>query len=163
MPQLNMGDYLPQLVWLVITFVILFLIMWKLALPRVASVLETRKEKIDSDLEGANSMKREAEKVLAAYEASLSEARASAQTTIAERLQEMAAAAGERKTAFEAKLAEQTAADEARVAAARDQAMANIRDVAAGAAQAATARLIGVDVDKTALDAAIDAEMAREG
>ncbi len=61
MPQLEQFDtYLSQVVWLVISFAILYVVMWKAALPRVADVLQERQERIDDDLERAEKLKSEA-------------------------------------------------------------------------------------------------------
>ena len=60
MPQLDPSTFATQLVWLIITFLILYLILWKSALPRIASILQDRQERIDNDLEKAEKLKKEA-------------------------------------------------------------------------------------------------------
>src|SRR3546814_20450305 len=79
MPQLETAAFLPQLVWLAITFVVLYLLMAKVALPRVAGVLDERKKRLDHDLEEAARLKRETEKAIAEYEQALASARNNAQ------------------------------------------------------------------------------------
>ncbi len=67
MPQLEqIGTYLSQIVWLFITFGILYAVLWKLALPRIAQVLQERQDRIDDDLERAEMLKTEAEAALEA-------------------------------------------------------------------------------------------------
>ena len=60
MPQLDSSTYVGQIFWLLLTFVPLYLILWKVALPRIASVLEQRQEKIEDDLVRAEKLKVEA-------------------------------------------------------------------------------------------------------
>ena len=66
MPQLDPSTFATQLFWLFLTFTALFLIAWKVALPRMTEVLNTRQERIEGDLEKAETLKAEAEEVLAA-------------------------------------------------------------------------------------------------
>ena len=83
MPQLEQIDtYLSQVVWLVISFVVLYVVMWKTALPRVADVLQERQERIGDDLERAEKLKSEAEAVLEVYEATTAKAQADAQAVL---------------------------------------------------------------------------------
>ena len=79
MPQLDPSLFATQLFWLFVTFLVLFLIAWKAALPRIADVLNARQNRIDGDLEKAQALKTEAEEVLATYERSLAGAATQAQ------------------------------------------------------------------------------------
>ena len=53
MPQLDVSTFLPQIFWLVVTFAALYLIMWKVAVPGVANVLEARQKRIGDNLDKA--------------------------------------------------------------------------------------------------------------
>ncbi len=160
MPQLNPADFLPQLVWLAITFTGLYLVMAKLALPRVAEVLEERQDRIADDLDAASTMKQEAEEVLKAYEAALEEARAKAHVLAMEAHAKVVAEGERRSSELAAKLGEQGREAAARIAAARDEALATVGEVAAGTAQAVVAHLIGVEVSDKIATAAVKAELA---
>ena len=63
MPQLNPEFFLSQLFWLVLTFVFLFIFLWRISLPRIASVLDKRAIKIDEDLRVAKKFQTEAEEI----------------------------------------------------------------------------------------------------
>ena len=162
MPQLDPSTFPTQIVWLVICFIVLYLLMWKVALPRIAEVLEARQSRIDDDLDRATALKEEAAQALAAYEASLAEAHARAQAELREAAEQLAAETSARQADLVARLSAEIAAAEARIARAKQQALKNIAAAAAEVAQAATARLIGVNVGKPALRKAIDAAMGDE-
>ena len=78
MPQLNPLDWAPQLIWLVITFGVLYLLMKRVALPKIGSVIEMRQGRIAGDLEAADKLRRETQEAIAAYEQALAEAKARA-------------------------------------------------------------------------------------
>ena len=97
MPQLEqISTYLSQIFWMVLTFGVLYFIMWKSALPRITIVLQERQEHIENDLQKAESVKQEAEAVLAAYEASV----AKTPNTSYRRSQERGAATNPRAERF---------------------------------------------------------------
>ena len=87
MPQLDVTSYLPQLVWLAISFVALYFLMAKLALPRIADVLEERSKRREDNLARAEELQAEAEAAAEAYERVLAEARGTAQSSPAETAQ----------------------------------------------------------------------------
>ena len=105
MPQLHFHDFPPQLVWLAITFVILYVLMAKVALPKIGSVVEARQARITADLDRATKLKDEAQGVLAAYEKALADARANAQATIKAAAERMAKEAEAREGELAKKLA----------------------------------------------------------
>jgi F-type H+-transporting ATPase subunit b len=152
MPQLDFTTWLPQIVWLAITFFVLFLLMKGIALPRVAAVLDARRHRLDQDLARAAELKSQAEAVIAAYEKALAEARAQAQATIRETTERIDAAAAERQRELARALTERIRAAERDIAAAKERALAEVRDIAADVAASLTAKLIGVspDVDEVA-------------
>ena len=158
MPQFWLEDFPPQLVWLAISFAILYVLMAKLALPRIAEVLEQRQERIASDLDRAQALRDQAEKVLAEYEAALAEARSEAQAILAESSASFAAVAERRNAEVGELLARQTEEATARIAEAKTQAMGEVRTVAAELATAAAHKLIGDEIPQNeAADAVADA------
>ena len=163
MPQLDFADFAPQLVWLVVTFVALYLLLSRLALPRISGVLEERRRRIAGDLERAEEMRRDAERTLDDYERSMAEARGRAQEIAQAARAETAAAAAQRLDGLTAELAAKASDAERDIAARRDEALANVRGVAASAASAALERLIGVGPDGAALDAAVERALAERG
>lgn len=162
MPQLEFGDFAPQLIWLAITFILLYIAMSRLALPRIGRVLEERRTKIADDLDSAERLKREAEEALTAYEAALAQARADAHAIAARTRDDLAAESAKERAALEAKLETQLAEAETRIAAVRDDAMANVRTVAADVTAELVTKLTGQQADTGAIEAAVaDALAAR--
>jgi F-type H+-transporting ATPase subunit b len=159
MPQLNPEFFLTQIVWLAISFTVLYLILWRVALPRVAEVLETRQDKIDDDLEKAARLKAEAEAALATYEKTLSDARSEAQSAMREVAAELATEAVRRNAELSERLNREIKAGEDRIAAAKKQAVGSIAAIATGAATRATERLVGRAPDTKAVEAAVAASL----
>ena len=155
MPQLDSSFFAPQLIWLAITFVILYLLMARVALPRISEVLEARQDRIAHDLDAAASLKAEAEAALAAYEASMAKAHSEAQALLAQAAEERAGEDAARQAELDARLAGQLADAEARINQAREAAMAAVGEVAGDVARSATAKLIGVEPDDAAVAAAL--------
>jgi len=110
LPQLNPASYASQIFWLIVTFGLLLWLMSKVALPRVAEVLEARQEKISNDLEKAGSLKAEAEAVMQAYEKALTDARGNAQRELAKTVAAADAEAARRNGELAADLAQRTRA-----------------------------------------------------
>jgi F-type H+-transporting ATPase subunit b len=154
MPQFWLEDFAPQIVWLAISFLILYLLMSRVALPRITSVLEQRQERIAADLDRAAALREQAEKVLAEYEAALAKARAEAQAIIGEQAAAAAAEADRRHHELAERLQREANAAAARIDAEKTQALAEVRAIAAERAAAAAGRLLGAEV------AASDAEQA---
>lgn len=157
MPQLDPAVFATQIFWLAVTFVLLYLILWKAALPKVSDMLEARQYRIDDDLERAAALKEKAATVLAEYEAASAEAQAKARGVVHEALDKMAAEAQKRNDELAQKLLIETREAEAVIAAAKTGAIDNLRGVVRETATAATRKLIGVEVSQEQVERAVDA------
>ena len=155
MPQLDPSTFATQLVWLIITFVILYLILWKSALPRIASILQDRQERIDDDLEKAEKLQKEAEIALEDYQRIVSDGRRKAQEIIREASQKMAIETTQRQNTLTEKLAKNANKAETRIQNAKNEALKNIESVVSDIAQATAHRLTGLQISKTESDFAV--------
>ena len=158
-PPFQKDTFASQLVSLVIAFVALYLIVSKIALPRVGSVIDARQNAIDGDLAEAQKLKDASDTALKSYESELAAARSRAQAIGAETRETLnAASEAERKT-LEQRLSAKLAEAEKTIAATRDGAMSNVRGIAADAAAAIVQQLTGVMPDGKSVDSAVDASL----
>lgn len=158
MPQLEFSTFPNQIFWLVVTLVVIYLILKKVALPRIENVLAERSGTITNDIAQAEELKLKAEEAEAAYEKALADARAEAQKIIAEAKAEMQAELDAATKKADAEIAERTAESEARIAEVRAGALEAVRDVAKDAA-AEIVRVLGMDADAGRIAAAVDARV----
>ncbi len=163
MPQFDFETFTPQLFWLLVTFVVLFFVMWRHALPRISSVLAARQRHIESDLERATNLRQEADEVLAEYEKALAEARSRATDAIRKAGEEMAAESARRHDAFGQELAAQTREAEKRIRKAKQDALDQVTAVAGEAAAAATTKLIGVTPGASQVESAVKDALRSRG
>lgn len=161
MPQLDPSVFASQLFWLAVTFGILYWVMARIALPRIGMVLEERRDRIASDLDRAAMLRQEADEAAAAYEQSLAEARARAQALAKETRDKLAAASETTRRSLEADLGKKLGEAETRIAASRDEAMTNVRQIAVETAEAIVERLLGAAPKAGEAEAAVDTVMAR--
>jgi F-type H+-transporting ATPase subunit b len=158
-PPFQKDTFASQLVSLVIAFVALYLIVWKVALPKVGGTIEKRQNTIDGDLADAQKLKTQSDEALKAYEAELAEARSRAQAIGAETRDKLNAAAEAERKSLEERLAVKLADAEKTIAATRTAAMSNVRGIAADAASAIVQQLAGVTPNAAAVSSAVDASL----
>lgn len=161
MPQLALETFAPQLIWLTIVFFVLYALMARVALPRIASVIEGRRARILSDLEQAALSKAQTDDAIAAYEKALAEARAKAHGIAQAKRDELAAETERKRLEIEARLNEKIATAEVAIKATKEKALGNVRAVAIDVAGAIVSQLLGEDADKTATEHAVDAALKR--
>lgn len=142
-PPLDATTFVPQLIWLGLSFALLYVLLKRLVLPRVGQVIGERQERIDRDLAEARRIKVETETAIADYEKALADARAKAQKIAQESRDTLAAEIAKERAGVEAKIAAKTAEAEKSIAAAKSAAMAQVEDVAKETAKALVSELIG--------------------
>ncbi len=157
MPQLNPADWAPQLIWLLITFGILYVLMAWVALPRIGAVIDKRAAKIAADLDAAEKNKRETEDAIAAYEQALAEAKQKAHAIVDEGRAKLKAQTDAERAKLDKELADKASEAAARIEKARDSAMKDVNAVATEAAADIVKQLIGVTPSNEDLQKAVTA------
>ena len=154
-PPFQSETFASQLFWLVIAFVLLYVLMTKLALPRVQLVIDNRQKHISGDLAEASRLKGESDAAVAAYEKALADARGRAQEIANETREKQAAEAEATRKRLEDQLNAKLADAEKTIVATKQSAMKNVHGIAADAAKAIVERLIGTTPADSAVDAAV--------
>ena len=143
-PPFDPQTFASQLFWFALTFIALYLLMSRIALPRVGSILEARRQRVEDDLAEAQRLKDASDAAIAAHEKALAEGRGRAQALANETREKAAAAADARRKEVDAKLNAHIAEAEKTIAATQSAAMANVRGIASDAAGAIVERLTGI-------------------
>ena len=143
-PPFQSQTFASQLVWLAIAFVLLYVLMAKVALPRVGAIIESRQKRIADDIADAGRLKQQSDEAVTAYEKALADARARAQAIANETRDRQAAAAETRRKALEGELNSKLAEAEKTIATTKQAAMSNVRAIAEDATRAIVERLIGL-------------------
>ncbi|PIW26984.1 MAG: F0F1 ATP synthase subunit B' [Rhodospirillales bacterium CG15_BIG_FIL_POST_REV_8_21_14_020_66_15] len=157
MPQLDFATYVPQIIWLVITFTAMFLVMWKVCVPRIGGALEARQKKVEQNLERAAELKTEAEAAIAAYEKALADARATAHEEIVKVQADLKARQDAEEAKLSAALQARVKEGEGAIDKALKDALASLDAMATEVATAACERLIGEAPDAKAVEKAVTA------
>ena len=142
-PPFQAEHYPSQLVWLTISFALLYALMAKVALPRIGSILAERSRVIGDELAAAERLKERSDAAHAAYEKALADARTRAQGIAGAMREQQAREAEELHKRLDAQLHERLAAAEQSIARTRTAAMGNVHAIASDTASAIVERLIG--------------------
>jgi F-type H+-transporting ATPase subunit b len=155
MPQLEAQDWAPQLIWLVITFGILYFLMARVALPRIGSVIEARAARIAKDLATADKLRRETEEAIAAYEQALAEAKQKAHAIVDAGRAKLKEETAAERAKLESELAKRSAEAERRIGEAKNSAMREVNAVATEVAADIVRQLIGAAPAKAEIEQAV--------
>ena len=154
-PPFDTNHFSSQLLWLALTFGALYLLMSRVALPRIAGILEDRQATITGDLDYSVSVQKQAEAAGALCQDMITGARARAQALAEETHIRLAHEAVEKRKALEQDLHDRLAAAEVRISAAKARAMHNVEEIAAEAATAIVQQLTGKTPDASSIASAI--------
>ncbi len=155
-PPFAAETFASQILWFAIAFVALYLIISRIAIPRIGGTIDARSGRIADDLAEAARLKEQSDAALAAYEKALADARAGAQSMAAETRDRLHAQGEERRKALEAELNAKLAAAETTIAATKTAAMTNVRGIAVDTAGAIVERLTGATPTAPAVEAAVN-------
>ncbi len=129
-PPFDSSTFGPQLFWLALTFGILYLLMSKIALPRIGEILEVRRDRIEGDLAEAERLRQKSEKALENYQKELANAKEKAHEIAEKTRADIKSELDEKHAQVEADLSKKLGAAEARIKQTKEDALANIEDIA---------------------------------
>jgi F-type H+-transporting ATPase subunit b len=142
-PPFNPATFPSQILWFALTFAVLYVMMSRVAIPRIAGILESRRTRIEGDLKEAERLRVESERASQAYEAALAEARKNAHAIAEETRQGIRSDIEGKRAKVEADLAKKVADAEAAIATTKNAALANVEQIAADTAATLVAQLTG--------------------
>ncbi|MCZ7675203.1 MAG: F0F1 ATP synthase subunit B' [Roseovarius sp.] len=154
MPQLCPDWMGNQIFWLIVTLVVIFFILSRVALPRIAAILADRQGTITNDLATAEDLKAKAAQAEEAYEKALADARAEAQSIVAATKAEIKAELDDATAQADARIAAQAAEGEKKIAEIRASALESVKEVAEATAQELVA-VMGIEADARTIGAAV--------
>ncbi|MDP5305671.1 F0F1 ATP synthase subunit B' [Paracoccus spongiarum] len=158
LPQLDLSSFPNQIFWLVVTILVLYWVLSRVALPRIAAVISDRQGAITGDLMAAEEFKQKAREAEAAYDKALADARSEAQKIVAANRAEIQKDLDAAIAHADAEIAARTAESEKRLAEIRDASASDTREVARDVT-AELVRAFGGTVDQGAVDQAVDSRM----
>jgi F-type H+-transporting ATPase subunit b len=158
MPQLDVTTFSNQIFWLIVTLVVLYYIMSRVALPRVAAVLADRRGTITSDIAAAEEFKLKAQQAEEAYNKALTDARAEAGRIVDAAKAEMQAELKVQLAKADAEIAAKSAESERRIRDIRDSAMDMVSEVSKDVT-ADILNVFGVKADGRSVTAAVNARL----
>ena len=154
-PPFDATHFASQFVWLAITFGLLYLLMSRVALPRVANILKDRGDRVAADVDAARAAQEKAEAARVEHDRTLAEAKARAQAVGQEAHQQLAAETDAKRKALESDLNAKLAVADAQIADMKTKAMANVESIARDAAMAIVEQITGKAADPEKIAAAL--------
>ncbi|MBY6243654.1 ATPase [Methylosinus sp. Sm6] len=145
-PPFDVNNFTPQLVWLALIFGMLYVLMSRVALPRIGSILSERESRIESDLSASRELQAKAQAAAAEHDETLRATKAQAQGIGRDAQQQAASETQARRSAQEADFAKKLAEADAQIAAAKAQALAHIEEIATEAAGSILEKLTGARI-----------------
>ena len=154
-PPFDPVNFTSMLIWLSLSFGLLYLLMAKIALPRVESILHTRAHKITKDIGRANAFRARSEQAAAAHDKTIADAKTKALALAQETHARLTAETETKRLALEAELNARLAASEAQILEMKAKAMGNVEAIASEAAAAIVWHITGKPADPMAIARAV--------
>lgn len=161
LPQLDPHNFAPQLIWLAVFFVALYVLMSRVALPKVGAMLEEREKRLAGDRAEAVRLRDEMTKAIAEYEHALTEAKQRAQGIAAKARAQIAADVAQQRAACDAQISSKMAEAEESITLLKNEAETHIGEIATDTAQAVVARLLGKTIDSAELQVAVNEALGK--
>ncbi len=162
MPQLNPEFWAAQIFWLILTFSSLYLIIWKVFLPKITLSIENRKSRVVNDLDEAQKLKENAEKKLNEYNKIIEESKKEAKKIIEDSKKKLDRDIKNKKYKFNDEIEKELMAAEKEIKDLKKSSISNINNIAAETSAEIIKQIINIEVNKSSVSAIVDDVVKRK-
>ena len=162
MPQLNPEFWAAQIFWLILTFSSLYLIIWKVFLPKITYSIENRKSRVVNDLDEAQKLKENAEKKLNEYNKIIEESKKEAKKIIEDNKKKLDRDIKNKKYKFNDEIEKELMAAEKEIKDLKKSSISNINNIAAETSAEIIKQIINIEVNKSSISAIVDDVVKRK-
>lgn len=152
-PPFDPASFGSQLLWLALSFAALYILMSKIALPRIGEILEVRRDRIEGDLAEAERLRQKTDQAIEAYETDLANAKQKAHTIAEETREAIRKDLDAKRADVETDLAKKMAMAESRIQSTKTEALGHVEEIASDTAHAMVTNLLGRTAQKATKDA----------
>ena len=156
MPQLNPEFWAAQIFWLVLTFSSLYLIIWKVFLPKITLSIENRKSRVVNDLDEAQKLKENAEKKLNEYNKIIEESKKEAKKIIEDSKKKLDRDIKNKKQKFNEEIEKELIAAEKEIKDLKKSSISSINNIAAETSAEIIKQIVNIEVNKSSVSAIVD-------
>tara|TARA_Y100001949_G_scaffold61003_1_gene51673 strand:- start:516 stop:1094 length:579 start_codon:yes stop_codon:yes gene_type:complete len=162
MPQLNPEFWAAQIFWLILTFSSLYLIIWKVFLPKITLSIENRKSRVVNDLDEAQKLKENAEKKLNEYNKIIEESKKEAKKIIEDSKKKLDRDIKNKKQQFNDEIEKELMAAEKEIKDLKKSSISSINNIAAETSAEIIKQIINIEVNKSSVSAIVDDVVKRK-
>ena len=162
MPQLNPEFWAAQIFWLILTFSSLYLIIWKVFLPKITLSIENRKSRVVNDLDEAQKLKENAEKKLNEYNKIIEESKKEAKKIIEDNKKKLDRDIKNKRYEFNDEIEKELMAAEKEIKDLKKSSISNINNIATETSAEIIKQIINIEVNKSSVSAIVDDVVKRK-
>ena len=156
MPQLDTKFWTAQIFWLIIIFSSLYLIIWKIFLPKITYSIENRKSRVVNDLDEAQKLKENAEKKLNEYNNIIEKAKKEAKKIFENSKKKIDQDIENKKHKFNEEIEKELAATQKEINDLKKTSISNISNIATETSAEIIKQIINIEVNKSSVSAIVN-------
>ena len=156
MPQLNPEFWVSQIVWLVLTFGVLYIVLSKLILPKISNNLESRKSQILENIETAERQREESEKKLKEFEKIILESKLEAKNYFNEARQKILEDINNKRNTLDKDIDDEINAAEQEINNLNTASIEKIKNIAVETSSELIKKLIGEEANNSSISAIVE-------
>ena len=146
MPQLNTEFWTAQVFWLILIFSGLYLIIWKIFLPKITNSIENRKSRVINDINEAQKLKENAEKKLGEYNKIIEDAKKEARKIIENNKKKLENDIKNKKLNFDKEIEEKFLTVEKEIKNLKKSSISNINKIAIEVSSEVIRLIVGTEI-----------------